>query len=158
MNQDINNTIGSYNFSSRAVAIIKYNNYILFQKRIKDKFWALPGGKIKIYESSEEALIRELNEELGLSTFKSIDLISVDEYFFEIDNIKYHQYLFTYNVELKDYALFTINQFNSVESNELVFKFFNINEINWNIVKPQFLKQLLNCKKRVKTHNIHKEG
>ena len=63
--KDINVKIYDYILNCRAVAIIIKNNKILFQKRKQDKFWALPGGKIRIDETGEEAIKRELNEELG---------------------------------------------------------------------------------------------
>ena len=53
-----------------AVALIK-NKKVLFQERPSEKsmpfLWELPGGKIQIGETPETALIREVNEELGIS-------------------------------------------------------------------------------------------
>lgn len=46
------------------------NKEILITKRLKKQFmggfWELPGGKIKVNESREQALTRELKEELGI--------------------------------------------------------------------------------------------
>ena len=62
-----------------AVALIK-NKKVLFQERPSGKsmpfLWELPGGKIKIGETPEIALIREVNEELGFS-INSVDLRSL---------------------------------------------------------------------------------
>ena len=62
-----------------AVALIK-NKKVLFQERPSEKsmpfLWELPGGKIKIGETPEIALIREVNEELGIS-INSVDLRSL---------------------------------------------------------------------------------
>ena len=62
-----------------AVALIK-NKKVLFQERPSEKsmpfLWELPGGKIKIGETPEMALIREVNEELGIS-INSVDLRSL---------------------------------------------------------------------------------
>lgn len=48
-------------------AIIHKDNYFLATQRGYGEFegmWEFPGGKIEINESKEEALIREINEEL----------------------------------------------------------------------------------------------
>ena len=62
-----------------AVALIK-NKKVFFQERPAEKsmpfLWELPGGKIKIGETPEIALIREVNEELGIS-INSVDLRSL---------------------------------------------------------------------------------
>ncbi len=38
--------------------------------------WEFPGGKIKNYETNEEALIREINEELSINIINCEELIS----------------------------------------------------------------------------------
>ena len=62
-----------------AVALIK-NKKVFFQERPAEKsmpfLWELPGGKIKIGETPEIALIREVNEELGIF-INSVDLRSL---------------------------------------------------------------------------------
>ena len=54
-------------------AIIKKDNKILATKRGYGEFinmWEFPGGKIEPNESKEDALIREIKEELNLSVVK----------------------------------------------------------------------------------------
>ena len=51
-----------------AAAIIEKDNQILIAKRLKGQhkdLWEFPGGKIEENESSEQALIREIKEELN---------------------------------------------------------------------------------------------
>lgn len=54
-----------------AAALIDQNGRILVQKRPEGKpmagLWEFPGGKVESGETPEAALIRELNEELGIS-------------------------------------------------------------------------------------------
>ena len=54
-----------------AAAIIDPDNRILIQKRNTGEYagyWEFPGGKLEIDETPEQALIRELKEELDIST------------------------------------------------------------------------------------------
>lgn len=58
-----------------AVALIDVDGRILLAQRPEGKsmagLWEFPGGKIEVGETPEEALIRELQEELGIDTWES---------------------------------------------------------------------------------------
>jgi 8-oxo-dGTP pyrophosphatase MutT (NUDIX family) len=70
----------------------------LFEKHKKGFFFPV-GGRIKIGESSEEAAIRELLEETGISFAKEdLKFLSVLEYFFFEDK-PVHEINFIYEVE-----------------------------------------------------------
>ncbi len=55
-----------------AAALIDADNRVLIQKRPEGKeyagFWEFPGGKIEPNETPEQALVRELKEELDINT------------------------------------------------------------------------------------------
>nr|WP_321455857.1 8-oxo-dGTP diphosphatase MutT [uncultured Cohaesibacter sp.] len=55
-----------------AVALVDEDNRILIAQRPEGKnlagLWEFPGGKLEVGERPEEALIRELEEELGIVT------------------------------------------------------------------------------------------
>lgn len=57
-----------------AAALIDVDNRILIQKRPEGKpyagFWEFPGGKLEAGETPEEALVRELHEELRVTTIE----------------------------------------------------------------------------------------
>ena len=66
-------------------------------------FVVLPGGRVKTLESSEDALIREINEEMKIDlTNYNLEFIGADENFFELDNIKYHELYFIYKIEIDE--------------------------------------------------------
>ncbi|WBF65397.1 MAG: RNA pyrophosphohydrolase [Candidatus Kinetoplastibacterium crithidii] len=52
--------------SNVGIIIANYKNEIFWGKRIKENSWQLPQGGVKQGESLEEAMYRELNEEVGL--------------------------------------------------------------------------------------------
>lgn len=58
-----------------AVALIDVDGRVLLAQRPEGKsmagMWEFPGGKVEAGETPEIALIRELQEELGINTWKS---------------------------------------------------------------------------------------
>ena len=58
-----------------AVALIDRDGRVLLAQRPEGKsmagLWEFPGGKVEVGESPEAALIRELQEELGIDTWES---------------------------------------------------------------------------------------
>ena len=58
-----------------AVALIDQDGRVLLAQRPNGKsmagLWEFPGGKVETGETPEAALIRELQEELGINTWKS---------------------------------------------------------------------------------------
>lgn len=140
---DIDIRIGDYIFNCRAVGIIKDGNRILFQKKINDKYWALPGGKISVGETGEGAIIREIDEELGIKS-KVYRVHSIIENFFFNGNDKYHQYIYCYLLEIeKDCYIFDKEEFMDIEGKNIIYKWFKINELDSSIIKPDYLSELL---------------
>ena len=95
---DITVDIENYKLNVRVAGIIIHNNKILVHKDINSDHYALIGGRVKIGEDSENALKREIQEELG----KKVDIIkyiSTIENFFDMKNSKYHEILFIYQAE-----------------------------------------------------------
>jgi 8-oxo-dGTP pyrophosphatase MutT (NUDIX family) len=62
-----------------AVIIIKDDQILMVQVRDKDNLlWVLPGGTIELNETPEQALVRELREELTLNVVPRRQLYQID--------------------------------------------------------------------------------
>ena len=71
----------------RASAVILHNGSVLLIHRRKNgvEYYVLPGGKIELGETPEEAVIRELTEELGvvatvMQSIGELPLPEIDQY------------------------------------------------------------------------------
>lgn len=91
------NTNNLCQIRNRAAGILFADQEILIQRKCNDNFWALPGGKIERGESSEVALIREMQEELNWEPKNSKLKVIVENYFVHEEQ-NYQQYGFYYMV------------------------------------------------------------
>ena len=107
-------------------AIIKHNNKILCTQRDVSKNeevsfkWEFPGGKIEVGETNEEALKREIKEELNID-------INIERCFMEVNytypsfKLKMHTYICnteSENIELlvhKDYKWLECSKLNTLD-------------------------------------------
>ncbi|MFI7642863.1 NUDIX domain-containing protein [Nonomuraea sp. NPDC049400] len=62
-----------------AAAIVEQERLLLVSKNVAPEVFYLPGGKPEDGESAEQTLVRELNEELGVSPFDMNLLGHVDD-------------------------------------------------------------------------------
>ena len=103
-------------------AIIKVNNKFLCCQRNKNKYeyiskkYEFPGGKIEKNESKEEALKREIREELGLKIYIE-KLVKTIEYSYPDFDIRMHCFLCSvdnFDIKLNDHISYRL-----MESDEL---------------------------------------
>ena len=66
MNKDLSVMIEDVKLNVRVGAIIRYKGKILVEKNNNVDFGVIPGGRVKTLESSKDALIREVKEEIGI--------------------------------------------------------------------------------------------
>ena len=87
----------NFRFNARTAAIIfnKDRTKILLYKVDDGRdFYLLPGGRINVFENSEDAIKREIKEELGYEL--DYDFCSIQESFLIHYNKKIMQYCFCY--------------------------------------------------------------
>lgn len=116
---------------SRTV-IIK-NNKLLVMYRKKFKEYVLPGGKIDVNETKEEAAVRETKEELGVDV-EIVKELSMEEHV--VKDKKYIEYNFL--SKLKDKQIPKIMEPESYRD----FKWIDLNELD-KLPLPEYLKTFL---------------
>lgn len=100
---DLSIIIDGIKFNFRVGLLVKKKKQVLVECNPDYDFEVLPGGRVKTLESSEDALIREINEEMKIDlTNYNLEFIGIDENFFELDNIKYHELYFIYKIEIDE--------------------------------------------------------
>lgn len=130
------NSICSY----RTVGVLIRDNKILVQRDKDGTEYALPGGHVKIGETSEQSLIREYKEETGADIVCD-RLIWVEETFWNWSGKDAHSLAFYYLISLKDDAAIPDDYFESHKDNcNVVLKWVTIDEMKKLTIYPAFLK------------------
>ena len=90
---------GGVRFHYRVAAVCIHDGYVLLHRADRDDYWALPGGRCELGESSDETLRREMHEELHVTVTVG-RLLWVVENFFTLVGIAYHELALLYAIDL----------------------------------------------------------
>ena len=152
---DISYNLNNEKFNFRVALIISNNNRILLEKSIKNDYWSLVGGRVKLGETTIQAIIRETQEELEIEIDeKELKLNSITENFFTYNNINFHELLFIYQIELRDNEIVNQQDFECKDKDNITHHWFNIEEIKTLNVKPNELRTFLNNQNDLKHYVI----
>ncbi len=148
---------GDARFSFRAVAVIIQDHHILIHRAIEDDFWALPGGRVELFETSDYTVERELGEELGIKCSVVRQLWHVEN-FFQLNVKQYHEIANFYLVSLTEqFDIKPEVDFKGIEETvNLLFRWVPIEKLSHYNLKPEFLiTQLGNIPNSIKHIKIN---
>ena len=134
--QDFRTKVGNTVFGVRATALILQNRKLLVTKD-KGKYYTI-GGAIQVNESTEDAVVREVREELGVKA-QAGPLAFVVENRFEQAGVHFHNIEFHYFVYLLERAPLTMQE----DAKRLPCRWIALNQLHTVPLKPTFLKTAL---------------
>ena len=150
MRESIKMKNNDYNFKFRVSGLIIKNNKLLLVDMDDNGFLCLPGGYVELGETTEEAVRRELKEEIQKDVKIEKYLGVVENYFINKYSKKMHEISFYY---LMDFVSNDIddNDFTLVENDKgrtikIDFKWRDINDLIDFDVRPALLKNIINNK------------
>ena len=144
---------GRFNYRVGAIILNKTSLLMAYNRSFKQYYTV--GGRVKLHETSEEAVIREIYEETGVKA--EIDRLGfVQENFFKIDDVPFHELSFFYYIKPFDYALINFDSIKCDGAAEEL-RWVDLNDLPDNEFYPEFFKtELLNPSDTLK-HIINKE-
>jgi 8-oxo-dGTP pyrophosphatase MutT (NUDIX family) len=146
-------------FVVRAAGIALRGNHVLLHRAPDEDFWSLPGGRCEMNEATNDALRREMQEELGIDV-EITRLLWVVENFFEYVGRDCHEIGFYYLMEIADDSpLHNLgDEFLGDEFGlPLIFKWHDLGDLDSKEVYPIFLKQGLQSLPVTVAHIVHNE-
>ena len=137
---DIKYDKNNFSFAYRVSAII-YNSdktkILLFRGNDSD-FYMLPGGKVHELEKSEDAIRREIKEEIGFEDLE-FEMAGVSEEIVKEKNI--HQITFTYKTTYKNEIKEA--KFKSIETDWINFEWVDVNKLNNYEIHPSNIIKMI---------------
>ena len=89
---DISYTAGNRKFNLRVCAVILSEGRILAMHDERSPYYYLPGGRVRLGETAEQALLREMDEELHIQA-EIVRPLWLNQGFFteDVDGLQYHE-------------------------------------------------------------------
>ena len=131
-------------FNYRVCAMIISEGKILAMHDERSPYFYLPGGRVAIGETAEDAVIREVREELGVSA--KIDRpLWLNQAFFneDVDNLRYHELCIYFLMDISETDLLSRgDKFTTQEGNRThTFQWLEFGRLKDEYFYPNFLKK-----------------
>ena len=128
----------------RAVGVLVRDGKLLVQRDRDGSEYALPGGHVKIGETTVDGLVREYKEETG-ADIKVGKLLWTEECFWEWNRTQAHNIAFYYLIELADGSYIpNIGEFVSHKDNcNVVLGWMPIEQLADLTIYPDFIKETI---------------
>ena len=141
---DISFVSGNDKFNYRVCAVIISDGKILTMHDDRSPYYYLPGGRVVIGETAENAVVREVQEELNI-TPKIVRPLWLNQAFFteDVDNLYYHELCIYFLMDVADTNLLSRGkQFTSNEGHRThTFEWLEFERLKDEYFYPLFLKK-----------------
>ena len=133
-----------FNFRVGGIITDKNQKKVLLHRMENYDFWLLPGGRVEMLEGTEDAIAREIKEELGLNATTD-RLVSITESFFDMKGVAFHEIAFNYLLKISDDSkIFKMEkEFSGIEGNKYRYKWFDREILKQLPIKPNYLIPIL---------------
>lgn len=131
-------------FDVRTVGVLIKNGKILVQRDKGGSEYALPGGHVKLGETTVDGLVREFREETG-ADIHCERLLWTEECFYELNGKKMHSLAYYYLVKLCGQSDIpdTGKPISHRDNGSVVNERMSIDRIKQVIIYPEFLKETI---------------
>ena len=135
---------GNEKFNYRVCAMMINNGKILTMKDDRSPYYYLPGGRVKIGETAEQTVIREIREELNITAEIERPLWLNQAFFTEdVDDLNYHELCIYFLMDFSKTDLLSRGeQFTSNEGRRThIFQWLEFDRLKDEYFYPLFLKK-----------------
>lgn len=140
---------GKFNVRVGYLAFNKGN--VLLQYSTRNKFWFVPGGRVGFGNSTHEAVIREVYEELSLK-IDDVEIAGMVEKFITSDEYNFHEICIYYRISVPEGFVLPKEEING---DPVTFAWHSIDQMISLDIRPSFLKRNISHFHKGFTHCIH---
>lgn len=145
---DISYQYEEQKFNYRVCAMMISDDKILAMHDERSPYFYLPGGRVKLGERAEQAVIREVSEELGV-TAKITRPLWLNQAFFteDVDHLHYHEICIYFLMDITETDLLARgNVFTAREGTKThTFEWLSFDRLKDEYFYPLFLKEAIFC-------------
>ena len=129
-------------FNYRVCGIFIHDNKVLAMHDERSPYYYLPGGRVQIHETCDDAIIREMKEELEIESNIIRPLWFNQGFFIEdVTKQKFHEICIYYLMDVNDELLSKGNKFVLNENNQKhIFEWLSFDQLKDEYFYPIFLK------------------
>ncbi|MBQ8370004.1 MAG: NUDIX domain-containing protein [Clostridia bacterium] len=141
---DISYTSGNRKFNYRVCAVILSEGRLLAMHDERSPYYYLPGGRVKLGETAEDAVLREIKEELNITPTIARPLWLNQAFFTEdVDRLDYHELCIYFLMDISGTDLLNRGRtFSSTEGRHThSFEWLEFERLKDEYFYPLFLKQ-----------------
>lgn len=141
---DISFLAGKQKFNYRVCAMILSDDKILAMQDDRSPYYYLPGGRVGLGETAEDAVIREVQEELGV-TPRIVRPLWLNQAFFteDVDHLDYHELCIYFLMDVSGTDLLKRGEkFTAMEGQRVHrFEWLEFSRLKDEYFYPEFLKE-----------------
>lgn len=141
---DISFIVENQKFNYRVCAVILSDNQILAMHDERSPYYYLPGGRVTMGETAEQAVIREVREELNV-TAKIVRPLWLNQAFFteDVDKLRYHELCLYFLMDISDTGLSASSKMFTLKerTHTHTFEWLPFDRLQDEYFYPTFLKQ-----------------
>ena len=141
---DISYLTGNNKFNYRVCAIIIDNSKILAMHDERSPYYYLPGGRVTMGETAEQAVLREVYEELNIKP-QIVRPLWLNQAFFteDVDNLHYHEICIYFLMDISNTNILTKGEKFTIKEDGYIhaFEWLNFERLKDEYFYPIFLKK-----------------
>lgn len=147
-------------FFYRAVAVIvdPMRDRVLAHRVGANPYWSLPGGRVELMESAQEAVVREIHEEIGIAS-QVVRPLWIVENFFKYREAQQHEMSMYFLVQPQTHEIYERGDaFTSIDgSTSLAFKWIERSALPGLDLYPTFLRNALSDLPETPRYLVHRD-
>lgn len=130
-------------FNYRVCAVILHDGKLLAMKNHRTPYYFLPGGRVRIHEEAQDAILREVHEELGINA-KILRPLWMNQGFFveDVSKQRFHELCIYFLIDISGTSLLSKGEQFDIHEGDTSnhFQWLPLSDLTNEYIYPVFIK------------------